>query len=584
MLSIPRLYVKTIALPDLPMLSAILPDPSEALVWLRGEEGIVGAGVAARFDIEGSHGKEHCSAGSHGKEHCRTGRHTGERRIGGRHTEGCQSRSYDRNHGYNLNYSHKRGSCVPTSIATATPLSPPTASTRPPAHTSASVAAAQLSTVRFREAERWWNTLLEKATISDDVNLPGTGLLAFGSFSFSPASEAGSTLIIPQIVVGKRKNSAWLTIVSADPSRPYHTLCESAHKLLGAVTATSVGASSTATSGYGTAHAQISSELPSGEEWMEQVRRIQASIRRGEAEKVVLSREVDFTAETDLDVRTMISALNHDYPDTWVFAVDGLVGASPEMLASNLMPDGTFPHGDDGDDVLTRVLAGTLPTTTADETGTDEATDEAVGDTTDGTADSLADEAANQPTPGQPNLNQPTPGQREPDLIQREDALLLHSCKDREEHRLAAESAIEALQPLGTLDIHGPFIVRLPNVVHFATDIRAKLHKGTSMFDVIAALHPTAALGGTPRTAALDLISHTELHDRDRYGAPVGWICSGGASQWCVALRCARITSARSARAWVGGGIMADSQPELELAETRAKLRPIMAALSGEKR
>lgn len=478
MLSIPHLYSKTVAVPEISALSGIVPDTPALLAWLHGDDGMVAAGTAARLDIAAP----------------RTGGNSA------RTNSSAQSNSSAR-----------------------------------------SAASSRFHDSRFHEARCWWEALLDQATIIDDVQLPGTGLVAFGSFSFSPDSPAGSALIVPQVIVGKRGTSTWLTFIGTDASHPYTSLCTEAQQLLDAVTSTSGMSDATSADDEGSIMARISREIPSEDQWMDHVAQVRKSILHGEAEKVVLAREVEFSAEQDLNVRSLIRTLNHDYRNTWVFAVDGMVGATPEMLASTLAPDDRAAEHQATDTVMTRVLAGTLPQDSSSVF-----------------------------------LNSP----RAP--YEDSDAAFTSSHKDREEHRLAAESAIRALEPLATLTMDGPFILRLPNVLHFATDIYAALHDGVSMFDVIAALHPTAALGGTPRTAALELISRIESHDRDRYGAPVGWICSGGASQWGVALRCARITAARTARAWVGAGIMADSLPESELLETKAKLQPIMAALHAE--
>ncbi|MCI5825977.1 MAG: isochorismate synthase [Arcanobacterium sp.] len=472
-LNIPQLYSQTIALSNVPTLTALLPDSHTTLAWLRHDDGMVAAGVAARLDS-----------------------------------------------GMTADIANNPQPTAPTGTIQSTARSTIPANGSSPDE-------------RFNIAHTWWEAVLKNAHISDSVQIPGSGLVAFGSFSFAPQSEAGSTLIIPQVLVGKRGQRSWLTLVSPYPADLTDTnalsfLSSDARALLNAVIP-ALNAVPTALP-LSAIHAHITREIPPKKEWKEQVERVRASIARGEAQKVVLAREVELSSPTDLDFRAIVHTLNRNYRNTWVFAIDGMVGATPEMLASTLSE-----CGEATDYVATRVLAGTLPTASSSHALSSPATD----------------------------------------------AALISSRKDCEEHRIAAESVVQVLRPLATLRVSDPFVIHLPNVLHLATDVHATLHAGISIFDVIAALHPTAALGGSPRGAALAIISRTEPFDRDRYGAPIGWISSSGAAQWCVALRCARLTSARTARAWAGGGIMLDSQPELELSETSAKLQPVLEAFGA---
>lgn len=167
-----------------------------------------------------------------------------------------------------------------------------------------------------------------------------------------------------------------------------------------------------------------------------------------------------------------------------------------------------------------------------------------------------------------------------------QDFSLETSTKDLHEHRVAVESAVAILEEFGTVKSGESYVLNLPNVAHLATDIFTEINTEFSVLDVIAKLHPTAALGGNPREKALQLISLLEPTDRERYGAPVGWIASGAAGefgQWAIALRCCKIGSnLQTVKAWAGGGIMAESVPSEELAETRAKFAPILNALKAQ--
>lgn len=157
-------------------------------------------------------------------------------------------------------------------------------------------------------------------------------------------------------------------------------------------------------------------------------------------------------------------------------------------------------------------------------------------------------------------------------------AALLDSPKNRHEHDVAVLSALESLNKIGTVTTGEPFVLQLPNVSHLATDIHTHLDAAANALQIAGALHPTAALGGTPRVRALEVIADVEPTDRDRFGAPVGWLGSGNAGQWCVALRCARIDGDFGARAWAGGGIVNDSDPRAEFDETEAKFSAILSA------
>ena len=155
---------------------------------------------------------------------------------------------------------------------------------------------------------------------------------------------------------------------------------------------------------------------------------------------------------------------------------------------------------------------------------------------------------------------------------------LASSAKDLREHELASESVSSILERL-CLDVRtqGPFLLALPNVVHLATDIHARLG-AAHLLDLVAALHPTAAVCGTPRDAAMRLIEELEDTERGRYSGPVGWVDTAGNGEFAIALRCG-LASGTRLRLFAGAGIMPDSDPDLELTETEAKMRPLLDAL-----
>ena len=155
---------------------------------------------------------------------------------------------------------------------------------------------------------------------------------------------------------------------------------------------------------------------------------------------------------------------------------------------------------------------------------------------------------------------------------------LASSPKDLREHALASESVSSILERL-CLDVRtqGPFLLTLPNVTHLATDVRARLGSA-HLLDLVAALHPTAAVCGTPRDAAMRLIEELEDTERGRYSGPVGWVDTAGDGEFAIALRCG-LASGTRLRLFAGAGIMPDSDPDLELTETEAKMRPLLDAL-----
>lgn len=260
----------------------------------------------------------------------------------------------------------------------------------------------------------------------------------------------------------------------------------------------------------------------SAQDWSGAVADAIARIRGGGLDKVVLARDAFAEAGAPIDVRTLLERLRRDYPDCYAFSVGGMVGATPELLLRRT-----------GADLTSLVLAGTRPRGASPEE------DERLG----------ADLAA--------------------------------SDKDREEHAYAVDSLRRALDPLCTrIEAPGePRLLRLANVQHLATPARAALRPGVSTLEAVAALHPTAAVGGTPTAAAMRLIREIEGMDRGAYAGPVGWLDGAGNAEWGIALRCALVAGPR-ARLFAGCGIVAGSEPRAELAEADSKFRVMRAALT----
>ena len=163
---------------------------------------------------------------------------------------------------------------------------------------------------------------------------------------------------------------------------------------------------------------------------------------------------------------------------------------------------------------------------------------------------------------------------------------LAKSSKDLEEHEYAVRSVAEALEPFAssTNVPDAPFVLHLPNVMHLATDVTGVINDSATKVDIfklISALHPSAAVCGTPTDVARDVITELESMNRARYAGPVGWIDAHGDGEMGIALRCGQIAEdRRSIRLFAGCGIVAGSSAEQELAESQAKLLPMRSALT----
>jgi menaquinone-specific isochorismate synthase len=361
---------------------------------------------------------------------------------------------------------------------------------------------------RFADADKWWVETTSHAVVRDDVNEPGSGLVCFGSFAF--ADEPGtSVLVVPEILVGRRGDRAWLTTIS----RGGLDKLDRRDSLF-------VVDPPDAPQDVSFADGALN-----GEQWMSVVAEAVDRIDAGELEKVVLARDLVATCATPVDVRWPLRRLAEDYPMCWTFHVDGLFGATPEMLVRR-----------ERGLVTSRVLAGTIRRT----------------------------------------------GDDDRDLALA--ATLARSSKDLEEHEYAVRSVADSLDPhCSSMNVpEAPFVLHLPNVMHLATDVAGVVHDAAivSSLQLAEALHPSAAVGGTPTPVATALIAEIEQLDRGRYAGPVGWMDASGDGEWGIALRSAHLEGT-TVRLFAGCGIVADSDPEAELAEAQAKFVPVRDALAG---
>ena len=373
-----------------------------------------------------------------------------------------------------------------------------------------------------------WRSVIGAAWWRDALVRPGTGPVALGAITFSPASEQSSVLLVPEVLIGLDDDGAWLTTaVSAATGgvEPEHPDPEALIKALVTEARTAIGREHEDGDAGVTA---VETGALSEEQWCRTVARTQERMRSGQARKVVLARDVLARPTAPLATGTVLRRLASDYPSTWTFAVDQMVGASPELLLR--LRDRRL---------TSRVLAGTARRRAGE--------------------DALA--------------------------TARLAAWLEGSEKNNREHELARASAITALEPLCSV-VNAParFVLNLPNVLHLASDVTGVVAGDTGALALVDALHPTAAVCGTPTPAAARLIEEAESMDRGRYAGPVGWVDWHGEGEWCIALRSAQLPAGgpgphSPARVFGGGGIMPDSEPADELAETTAKMRPVLGAL-----
>jgi menaquinone-specific isochorismate synthase len=355
---------------------------------------------------------------------------------------------------------------------------------------------------RFKEAKTWWEERVSEFKIQNNVHGSGTGPILFSSFSFDPNEI--SVLVIPEILIGQKNGKSWITWIG-DVKQPNLEKINTA---------------------------PVSGEIKwqegsiSEQAWQSQVSNAINAIKSNKLEKVVLARDVTATSKTEIGARSLLQRLEIEYPSTWIFLVDGLIGATPELLVrlSKSL-------------VTSRVLAGTIRKT----------------------------------------------GNEDRDLTLA--ASLAKSSKDLEEHEYAVRSVADALAPFcsSTNVPEAPFVLHLSNVMHLATDVTGVLNnsaKQSDIFTLIAQLHPSAAVCGTPALEAKKLIVELEQMNRQRYAGPVGWIDANNDGEIAIALRCGQLSNDRnSIRIFAGCGIVAGSDPATEFAESQAKIMPMRTAL-----
>ena len=388
---------------------------------------------------------------------------------------------------------------------------------------------------RFATADRAWRALLAMAMTQDaSGGAPGTGPTLVGGFAFDPEGPRtdrwlgfpASLLLLPQLQLTAGGGAHWLTtnvFVRADgtPDIDPTVLGRQRAILLGQHPAPPAVVLAT-----GSGEATTATEIPDAATWQAAVGDAAAAVRAGWLEKVVLARELRARADRPFDVAAALRRLRAAYPSCHVFAVwrgaRVFLGASPERLVRL-----------EGREVEAACLAGSIAR------GASPAEDRAQGER------------------------------------------LLASAKDRAEHEVVARALREGLAALCE-DVRGPAepaLLTVHNVHHLHTPLSARLGEGRTILDLVARLHPTPAVGGAPRDAALAFLRAHEPLDRGWYAGPVGWVGRDGGGEFAVALRSALVRGA-DASLFAGCGVMGDSDPAAEYAESVLKLRPMRLALA----
>lgn len=352
---------------------------------------------------------------------------------------------------------------------------------------------------------------------SNGTGPAGSGPVAFGALPFERDTSAVFT--VPQQIHGSGpEGERWLTIVSAD----------------GAASTTGIDAGGTTTGPDITPidHDRVTTiaeprtltvrSVIDPEQWCRSVDEARSRMTDGELTKVVLSREIVVEADRAFDPTILFNRLRRAYPASMCFAIDGFIGASPELLVSRI-----------GDVVRAHPMAGTTQRS------------------------------------GDPAVDQ----QRANDLLM--------SSKNRTEHQITIDMVHDTLLPwCSYLDAEpSPSVVPAGPVQHLATMVEGRLSRpAPSVLDLVAALHPTPAVGGWPVAPAISTVEALEPAPRGRYAGPVGWVDASGNGAFAVAVRSAQI-SGPVARLFAGVGIVADSDPLSELEETRIKARALLDVL-----
>jgi len=382
---------------------------------------------------------------------------------------------------------------------------------------------------RIDSIETKWQNLLRESVIHNPYALPGTGLIAMGGMSFDPIKKrsrlwenySASHFTIPEYLLTKVEGAYYFTTtVIVDNKTDVSQLVHMIHEHRDRL----LNASSTLPdASYVTHKKEIEPE-----KWMETVKKAITALNNNEAKKIVLAREMRLKLNDQAEISPMLKQLLRMQMNSYVFAFekkgDCFIGATPERLVRM-----------DGDRLLSTCLAGTAPR------GKTETEDKQIA------ADLFADP------------------------------------KNRHEHDYVVQMIKQSIQGFCThIDIpEEPYVYPFKNLYHLYTPVHALLKTGYTILDIVQQLHPTPALGGEPREASLAFIREHELLDRGWYGAPIGWLDSNNHGEFAVAIRSGLIQQ-DEVSLFAGCGVMQDSDPVEEYAETNIKFLPMLSVMEGQ--
>jgi salicylate biosynthesis isochorismate synthase/menaquinone-specific isochorismate synthase len=384
---------------------------------------------------------------------------------------------------------------------------------------------------RFADCARAWRRLVAGARAEGVDGPSGSGLVAVGGFAFAPTGAASpawngfacASLVVPELSVARRDRRCWITLnLEVAPDDTIADVSERVRRRLEELHEGPMPLLDPAPVGG----ASVLSTMPPSH-FEAAVARARERIAEREVEKVVLAREVEVHAPAPHDPAALLGVLRDAFPACYVFAVGRgeatFIAASPELLVRR-----------EGQRASTVALAGST------RRSADPAVDDHLGEQ------------------------------------------LLRSDKDRQENAIVARRIVRALRPhaVWVAAEPEPSLVRVANIQHLGAAIRAQLANPLDAIELAGLLHPTPAVGGEPSDVAQAMIPTLEGLDRGWYAGPVGWTDSTGDGEFCVALRCALLRGGL-ARCYAGGGIVRDSDPASELAETEIKLQAILPLLAG---
>jgi len=384
---------------------------------------------------------------------------------------------------------------------------------------------------RFAAVAGQWRRLAADAACDPPDDGPrGTGPVAVGGFAFAPEGGrsphweafAPASLHVPEVAIVRRGDEVRLTLSAlALPGDDPDELLAALEERLAELRSEPLGLLDPDPA----VRVRVVGAMPP-EHYEHAVARAVERIRAGALEKVVLAREVQVHAGQPHDAGAVLGVLREAFPSCYVFAAGrgeaAFVAASPELLVRR-----------DG------LRAGTLALAGSTRRSADPAVDDHLGEQ------------------------------------------LLRSDKDRSEQDIVTRRIVRALEPrsLWVTAAEEPTVVRMLNIQHLATPIRAQLAEPVPVVELAGLLHPTPAVGGEPHAVAEPLIPALEGLDRGWYAGPVGWTDVGEDGEFCVALRCALLEGGL-ARCYAGVGVVADSDPAAELAETEVKLQALLPVLA----